>query len=280
MSEEEQAINESAEEIADPDSPTGEETQTETTPEPAAEGETGDTQESQAGAEAEGDTYGPVPYDRFSEVNQERKRYKEQAEFYQQLLSNPAIAAALQGSQGEGTTGPTEGQEGFLPDKEDYEFDSDIQRDSYRAQQRIERQFHAYMERAQSEYQKQARSTFFATVDELSSADKFVLSEEDRQKLEGQGYILQRGLEGAKQPVDFATIARQAYQILKPELQATAEKRKAGLQNQRDAAVRQQKQRTSAGQVGDMGGPGSGSTPQYDDDDEAFEANYRAAYGE
>lgn len=292
----EQTLSESTEDDVELDASTSEETLGETVPEPDAE-DTGDTQGSDTGEEAddESEGIGPVPYPVFAPVRRELTETKRKLESYQQLLSDPDVAIAIKQVRDAkvATVDDDEMDEVILEDKDESEFEDDV---TYIMYQELQRQQRARIESRKQEKDAQRREearrteaqqaeslkhyeTFTGAVKEISTADKMPLDETDQEAVLEQALILEAGLMQLGKPVDYAMLAKQAYALVKPQIEASVAKRKSALQAERDKALRTKKAVLAGGRVADTSGPSSGGRLD-EDPREAFERQYREIYGD
>lgn len=287
-------VNESAEEEAELEESASESEATEDEAEPDAE--TGDTAAESSSDETEDPdepAIGPVPYDRFREVNEKAKTAAQEAEYYKQLLEDPDIAAAVQSAYAQKQGQPVDDTrylapgEVLLPERDVDEFVDDLDYIRYnneraQQQQRINQAKYQVLDQQKqaAAAQQEAQTEFLTTLTQLTKAEKMVLSEEDQTAVVEMAEVLELGLLQKRRPISYSALAKQAYALVKPQLEANKTKAKLAAEAARGATVRTQKARIAAGQVGPVGGASVGADVEYANPREAMEAAYRLAYGE
>lgn len=255
--------------------------------EAAAEPETeqGVTEEEPGELEDEDDLDAPkIPRRRLNEVASQRDQYKQEAEYYKQLVQNPQALQTLTGEDESRFLAPGEV---LLPEKAADEFYEELDYIRYnneRAQQqyRIQQAKSQAVESQQKQYQaqQQAIQDFTNTLDALAKSDNVALTEADLAAIREQGEILELGYIQKRKSVSYADLAKQAYNLVRPQLEAGKEKAKLAAKTQRTEQVLGQKKRVVSGQVGTIGGASVAAEKQFKSPQEAMEAAYREAYGE
>lgn len=283
MSEQDKALNPTEE--VEVESPATEEEVTEEEAVAEPETEEGVTEEEPGELEDEDDLDAPkIPRRRLNEVASQRDQYKQEAEYYKQLVQNPQALQTLTGEDESKFLAPGEV---LLPEKASDEFYEELDYIRYnneRAQQqyRIQQAKSQAVESQQKQYQaqQQAIQDFTNTLDALAKSDNVALTDADLAAIREQGEILELGYIQKRKSVSYADLAKQAYNLVRPQLEAGKEKAKLAAKTQRTEQVLGQKKRVVSGQVGTVGGASVAAEKQFKSPQDAMEDAYRQAYGE
>lgn len=269
----EQGVKDTAEEpVAEP--PPAEDTPTEPVA-PAAE-VTGVQQPEEPG---EPETPGPVPYERFKEVNERAKLaqdYEQRLKAYEQVLSDPAVRqVALEAlRRGEPQT-PTvarpepiseEVLQQNLPDGWTVADLSEIERSLLERTIRAESMATRADQQLGQTTAERAFGEYNTKVDELTKAAGIQLTEAERGELNGMASIVNTGASQSGRPMSPSQVAVVAFKAVLGE---TIGDRKAAAA--RATEIEAQKVRIAAGRTG-RGSPSGEPNPTFGTPEEAAEA--------
>lgn len=228
MPDETQAINEAAEEVV-VDTPTTETTPTEAQPGTDA-GDTGDIQVADAGETEE--ERGPVPYERFREVNERAKAaadLESRVKFYEDVLSDPAVrgaaVAALQQKEQGGAASPADAVEArvgqILAEEipgytlEDLSLGEQVAiRRAARAELMVESTQQADLQRTG----ERDLGVYSEHIGALAKAAGLVLGDEERATVDKLAAAIVRGYAQTGAPVDPKEVAELAFNATQGQL--------------------------------------------------------------
>jgi hypothetical protein len=220
-----------------------------------------------------------VPYERFREVNERAKTYKE---LYEEAIAKGQQAQIAPLQQQQTAPGTLPNGEPDMPDLTVEQREVMLETDVvvYETLQSERRQRAQEWVQTYNATRQQALTEYNSAISSIETADKIKLTDAEKSELAQTTIALSQSFAVQQANKTVAEIATLAYRaVVRPKVAQRVKGQRAQLTNQRISAADAAKAQLAAGQLGALGGEATETIPADMPQEQAMELLYNKAYG-